>query len=135
LRDAYSGKTAVVANGHVTLNTEFGLVLLSLAGQHDLVPPALFNPILASMVISMLATPFIIQYANDVVTRVVGSDWSCRPSAPGPGSPPTRPRARPTCCGRCSRIPARARALRVNLGLLKTVRRLDSGQAVRVVQA
>jgi hypothetical protein len=28
LRDAYSGKTAVVANGHVTLNTEFGLVLL-----------------------------------------------------------------------------------------------------------
>ncbi len=54
---------------------EFGLVLLSLAGQHDLVPPALFNPILASMVISMLATPFIIQRANDVVTRVVGSDW------------------------------------------------------------
>lgn len=54
---------------------EFGLVLLSLAGQHDLVPPALFNPILASMVISMLATPFIIQGANDIVSRVVGSDW------------------------------------------------------------
>ncbi len=54
---------------------EFGLVLLSLAGQHQLVPPALFNPILASMVISMLATPFIIQYTNDIVTRVVGSDW------------------------------------------------------------
>ncbi len=54
---------------------EFGLVLLSLAGQHNLVPPALFNPILASMVISMLATPFIIQWANDIVSRVVGSDW------------------------------------------------------------
>ncbi|WP_127805599.1 monovalent cation:proton antiporter family protein [Hydrogenophaga sp. NH-16] len=54
---------------------EFGLVLLSLAGRHQLVPPALFNPILASMVISMLATPFIIQYTNDIVTRVVGSDW------------------------------------------------------------
>ncbi len=54
---------------------EFGLVLLSLAGQHQLVPPALFNPILASMVISMLATPFIIQSTNDIVTRVVGSDW------------------------------------------------------------
>ena len=54
---------------------EFGLVLLTLAGQHNLVPPALFNPVLASMVISMLATPFIIMYANDVVTRVVGSDW------------------------------------------------------------
>ncbi|MFM6986166.1 MAG: monovalent cation:proton antiporter-2 (CPA2) family protein [Hydrogenophaga sp.] len=54
---------------------EFGLVLLSLAGQHQLVPPALFNPILASMVISMLVTPFIIQRANDIVSRVVGSDW------------------------------------------------------------
>ncbi|MCB2016808.1 MAG: cation:proton antiporter, partial [Hydrogenophaga sp.] len=54
---------------------EFGLVLLSLAGQFSLVPPALFNPILASMVISMLVTPFIIQSANDIVTRVVGSDW------------------------------------------------------------
>ena len=54
---------------------EFGLVLLTLAGQHNLVPPALFNPVLASMVISMLATPFIILRTNDIVTRVVGSDW------------------------------------------------------------
>ncbi|GAA6142282.1 cation:proton antiporter [Hydrogenophaga sp. 5NK40-0174] len=54
---------------------EFGLVLLTLASQHDLVPPQLFNPILASMVISMLATPFIIMFTNDIVTRVVGSDW------------------------------------------------------------
>ena len=54
---------------------EFGLVLLSLAGQHHLVPPQLFNPILASMVLSMMATPFVIMYTNDIVTRVVGSDW------------------------------------------------------------
>lgn len=54
---------------------EFGLVLLSLAGRHQLVPPALFNPILASMVLSMLATPFVILYANAVVTRLAGSDW------------------------------------------------------------
>ena len=54
---------------------EFGLVLLSLAGQHSLVPPQLFNPILASMVLSMLATPFVIMRTNDIVTRVVGSDW------------------------------------------------------------
>lgn len=54
---------------------EFGLVLLTLAGQHNLVPPALFNPILASMVISMLLTPFIILYSNRIVTRLVGSDW------------------------------------------------------------
>ncbi|OSZ63299.1 monovalent cation:proton antiporter-2 (CPA2) family protein [Hydrogenophaga sp. IBVHS2] len=54
---------------------EFGLVLLSLAGQNGLIPPQLFNPILASMVISMIATPFLIMYANTVVTRLVGSDW------------------------------------------------------------
>ncbi|WP_372658885.1 cation:proton antiporter [Hydrogenophaga sp.] len=54
---------------------EFGLVLLTLAGQYNLVPPQLFNPILASMVLSMMATPFIILYTNSIVTRLVGSDW------------------------------------------------------------
>jgi monovalent cation:H+ antiporter-2, CPA2 family len=54
---------------------EFGLVLLTLAGQNQLVPPQLFNPILASMVLSMMATPFIIMYTNTIVTRLVGSDW------------------------------------------------------------
>ncbi|MGC4396829.1 monovalent cation:proton antiporter-2 (CPA2) family protein [Hydrogenophaga sp. T2] len=54
---------------------EFGLVLLSLAAQNRLVPPELFNPILASMVISMLLTPFVILYSNRIVTRLVGSDW------------------------------------------------------------
>jgi monovalent cation:H+ antiporter-2, CPA2 family len=54
---------------------EFGLVLLTLAGQNQLVPPQLFNPILASMVVSMLATPFMIMYTNAIVTRLVGSDW------------------------------------------------------------
>ncbi len=54
---------------------EFGLVLLQLANQNGLVPPALFNPTLASMVISMLLTPFIIQHSNAMVARLVGSDW------------------------------------------------------------
>jgi monovalent cation:H+ antiporter-2, CPA2 family len=54
---------------------EFGLVLLTLASSNNLIPPALFNPILASMVLSMLATPFVIMYANTIVTRLVGSDW------------------------------------------------------------
>ncbi len=54
---------------------EFGLVLLTLAGKNSLVPPQLFNPILASMVISMLLTPFAIMYANAIVIRLVGSDW------------------------------------------------------------
>ena len=54
---------------------EFGLVLLTLAGQHRLVPPQLFNPILASMVLSMLVTPFIIMYSNRIVMKLVASDW------------------------------------------------------------
>ena len=54
---------------------EFGFVLLTLAQQSDLVPPALLNPILASMVLSMLATPFIIMYSNQIVMKLVSSEW------------------------------------------------------------
>jgi CPA2 family monovalent cation:H+ antiporter-2 len=54
---------------------EFGFVLLSLARQHQLVPSLLLNAILASMVISMLATPFIIQWSNRIVMKLVASEW------------------------------------------------------------
>lgn len=54
---------------------EFGFVLLTLAQKSDLVPPALLNPILASMVLSMLATPFIIMYSNRIVLKLVSSEW------------------------------------------------------------
>ena len=54
---------------------EFGFVLLTLAQQHELVPPALLSPILASMVLSMLTTPFIIMYSNRIVMKLVASEW------------------------------------------------------------
>ncbi|WP_311223278.1 MULTISPECIES: monovalent cation:proton antiporter-2 (CPA2) family protein [unclassified Acidovorax] len=54
---------------------EFGFVLLSLTREHDLVPAALMNPILAAMVLSMLATPFLIMYSNRIVMKLVASDW------------------------------------------------------------
>ena len=54
---------------------EFGFVLLSLTQDNGLVRPALMNPILAAMVLSMLATPFLIQYSNRIVLRLVASDW------------------------------------------------------------
>ncbi|MFT3718664.1 monovalent cation:proton antiporter-2 (CPA2) family protein [Pseudorhodoferax sp.] len=54
---------------------EFGFVLLALAGNRGLVPAELLNPILASMVLSMLATPFLVMYSNAIVTRFVSSDW------------------------------------------------------------
>ncbi|RZL86536.1 MAG: potassium transporter [Variovorax sp.] len=54
---------------------EFGFVLLALAQGQDLLPPWLANPVLASMVLSMLATPFIVLYSNRIVRKLVASDW------------------------------------------------------------
>ncbi len=54
---------------------EFGFVLLTLAQQNKLVPDTMLNPILASMVLSMLATPFIIMYSNRIVMKLVSSEW------------------------------------------------------------
>ncbi|MCW7538407.1 monovalent cation:proton antiporter-2 (CPA2) family protein [Aquabacterium sp. A7-Y] len=54
---------------------EFGLVLLNLATDHRLVEPALRSAVLASMVLSMLATPFIVQYSNRIVMRLSANDW------------------------------------------------------------
>jgi len=52
---------------------EFGFVLLSLS--KDLVPVSLQGPVLASMVLSMLATPFIIMYSDRIVMRLSANDW------------------------------------------------------------
>ena len=54
---------------------EFGFVLLALAQGRQLLPAWLANPVLASMVLSMLATPFIIQYSDAIVRKLVASDW------------------------------------------------------------
>ncbi|MDQ2735907.1 MAG: cation:proton antiporter, partial [Pseudomonadota bacterium] len=49
---------------------EFGFVLLTLATERRLVPEALQAPVLASMVLSMLATPFIFMASNRIVMRL-----------------------------------------------------------------
>jgi CPA2 family monovalent cation:H+ antiporter-2 len=54
---------------------EFGVVLLALAAQQGLVPARLQGPVLASMVLSMLATPLIVLYSNRIVMRLSSSDW------------------------------------------------------------
>jgi CPA2 family monovalent cation:H+ antiporter-2 len=54
---------------------EFGFVLLALARGRGLLPASLENPVLASMVLSMLATPFIVMYSNRIVMRLSASDW------------------------------------------------------------
>jgi len=54
---------------------EFGFVLLSLATQEKLIPRQVESPLLAAMVLSMLATPLIIQYSNRIVNRLSSTDW------------------------------------------------------------
>ena len=54
---------------------EFGFVLLALATTRGLVPAELQSPVLASMVLSMLATPFLILNANRIVLKLATSDW------------------------------------------------------------
>jgi CPA2 family monovalent cation:H+ antiporter-2 len=53
---------------------EFGFVLLAMRSR-TAGAAALLNPILASMVLSMLATPFIIQWSNRIVMKLVASEW------------------------------------------------------------
>ncbi|MBC7715794.1 MAG: cation:proton antiporter [Pseudorhodobacter sp.] len=54
---------------------EFGFVLLTLTMQQGLLPAHLQSPVLASMVLSMLASPFIIMYSDRIVMRLNASDW------------------------------------------------------------
>ncbi|MDH4450185.1 MAG: cation:proton antiporter [Rhodoferax sp.] len=54
---------------------EFGFVLLTLAQKNALIPPELLNPILASMVLSMLATPFIVMQSNRIVMKLASGEW------------------------------------------------------------
>jgi CPA2 family monovalent cation:H+ antiporter-2 len=54
---------------------EFGFVLLTLGADRGLVAPEWMSPVLASMVLSMLATPFLILYSNRIVNRLSASDW------------------------------------------------------------
>ncbi len=54
---------------------EFGFVLLTLGAAQGLVAPEWVSPVLASMVLSMIATPFLVLYSNHIVNRLSASDW------------------------------------------------------------
>jgi CPA2 family monovalent cation:H+ antiporter-2 len=54
---------------------EFGFVLLTLGAESQLVSPAWMSPVLASMVLSMLATPFLVMASNTIVNKLSSSDW------------------------------------------------------------
>ena len=54
---------------------EFGFVLLTLGADQKLIDPQWVSTVLASMVLSMLATPLLILYSNRIVMRLSASDW------------------------------------------------------------
>jgi monovalent cation:H+ antiporter-2, CPA2 family len=54
---------------------EFGFVLLSQAGGLHLVDPLLVQLILASMVLSMLAAPFILAKSDAIVLKLSANEW------------------------------------------------------------
>jgi CPA2 family monovalent cation:H+ antiporter-2 len=57
---------------------EFGFLLLALAGNAGVVPDALLQPLLAAMIVSMLATPFVIAASDRIVLRLSRAEWMQR---------------------------------------------------------
>ena len=54
---------------------EFGFVLLTLGADRGLIAPQWMSPVLAAMVLSMLAAPFLVMRADRIVSRLSASDW------------------------------------------------------------
>jgi CPA2 family monovalent cation:H+ antiporter-2 len=54
---------------------EFGFVLLTLGANQALIDPQWMSPVLASMVLSMIATPFLITHSDRIVMRLSANDW------------------------------------------------------------
>jgi len=57
---------------------EFGFVLLARADALDLIEPQVMQPVLAAMLLSMLAAPFIIHRSEPIVRWWAGADWMAR---------------------------------------------------------
>jgi len=54
---------------------EFGFVLLNLASNSRLIDPYIIQLVLASMVLSMLAAPFIIAHSDKLVLKIASNEW------------------------------------------------------------
>jgi len=70
-----SAGTAIKVAMPLATAGEFAFVILNQAGQLQVLPPALMQIVLAAMVLSMLATPVLIQYSQRIALRLAGSEW------------------------------------------------------------
>ncbi|HXZ51047.1 MAG TPA: monovalent cation:proton antiporter-2 (CPA2) family protein [Burkholderiales bacterium] len=57
---------------------EFGFVLIALAHRNAVAPESILHALLAAMILSMLATPFVIAASNRIVMRLARSEWMLR---------------------------------------------------------
>ncbi len=57
---------------------EFALVMLALAVESKVIAPPLTQAVLAAMVLSMLAAPLVIHFAEPVVRKLTANDWLAR---------------------------------------------------------
>ncbi len=57
---------------------EFGFVLLALPAAQQLVAPQVLQPVLAAMLLSMLASPFLIEQAGRIALRLSGQEFLLR---------------------------------------------------------
>ncbi|HUD26925.1 MAG TPA: cation:proton antiporter [Burkholderiaceae bacterium] len=74
-RGATAGTAIKVAVPLATAG-EFAFVILNQAGKLHLLPPAWMQVVLAAMVVSMLATPLLVQYSDRIALRLAGSEWT-----------------------------------------------------------
>ena len=70
--------TALRTGFYLAQAGEFALVMLSLALTHRLLSPDFMRTILASMILSMLLAPLLIEYANTWVRKLTANDWLAR---------------------------------------------------------
>ena len=57
---------------------EFALVMLTLSVPYGLISPGLVQAVLAAMILSMLAAPVVIQFAEPIVRKLTANDWLAR---------------------------------------------------------
>jgi CPA2 family monovalent cation:H+ antiporter-2 len=72
------GGTALRVGLALAQGGEFGFVLLPLAALAGLLPDALAQALLAAMILSMLAAPFLIAASDTIVLRLSRSEWMLR---------------------------------------------------------
>jgi monovalent cation:H+ antiporter-2, CPA2 family len=77
---AFGSNTSVALRTGLALGAcgEFGFVLLSHALNMNLLDQHVLQPVLAAMVLSMLATPFIIERSETIVRRWSTNEWMAR---------------------------------------------------------